>query len=332
MQSRDVVVGLFHERDDAEDAIEALKDAGFRPEDVSVVARDRDTAGSLAEDTGTEAGAGAATGALAGGLLGGAAGWLVGIGALAIPGVGPIIAAGPLAAALGGAALGAAGGGLIGALTGAGVPEDEAKWYDERVRSGGILVTVVAGGRHSEARDIMHDHGGRDYTSAQDTTYRSWDETSPEFRTRYEQKYGTSSNWSESEPAHRYGYEAYGTRRDRDTTGDWRSSEPELRRDWESRNMGSWEENRSHVRHGYDYGRGRRQFRDYDDDDSDTGQTVGGSVVGGTIGAVGGGLVAGPPGAAAGAAIGGTAGAMAGDASKETEEERRERERRERRS
>src|SRR5688500_93593 len=155
MQSRDTVVAVFHDRDDAQDAINALRDAGFMADDISILARDRDVSGKLADDTGTEAGAGAATGALAGGLLGGAAGWLVGIGALAIPGVGPIIAAGPLAAALGGAALGAAGGGLIGALTGAGVPEDEAKWYDERVRSGGILVTVVAGGRHSEARDIM---------------------------------------------------------------------------------------------------------------------------------------------------------------------------------
>ena len=110
-------------------------------DDISILARDRDTAGQLADDTGTEAAAGAATGALAGGLLGGVAGWLVGIGALAIPGVGPIIAAGPIAAALGGAALGAAGGGIIGALTGAGVPEDEARYYDEEFRRGGIVVT-----------------------------------------------------------------------------------------------------------------------------------------------------------------------------------------------
>src|SRR5919108_6046523 len=165
MQSRDTVVAVFDDRDDAQDAINALRDAGFMAEDISVLARDRDTAGRLAEDTGASVAAGAATGALAGGLLGGVAGWLVGIGALAIPGVGPIVAAGPLAAALGGAALGATGGGIIGALTGAGVPEEEATWYDQRVRGGGILVTVNARGRYDEALTIMREYGGRDYTT-----------------------------------------------------------------------------------------------------------------------------------------------------------------------
>jgi Heat induced stress protein YflT domain len=276
MQSRDVAVGLFHGRDDAEDAINALKDAGISAEDVSVVARDRDTDGTLAEDTGSEAGTGAATGALAGGVLGGVAGWLIGIGALAIPGVGPIIAAGPLAAALGGAALGAAGGGLIGALTGAGVPEDEAKWYDERVRSGGILVSVRAPGRYGEAMSIMRENSGRDYSMAGDTAHQSWEQTSPEFRNRYERTYGSKSDWNTTEPAHRFGYEAYGQYGRGDTDRNWRSVEPDLRRDWESRGSGTWEENRSHVRHGYDWGRGRRNFRDYDDDD--TVETVGGAA------------------------------------------------------
>ena len=138
MQSRDTVVAVFDDRDDAQDGINALRDAGFMAEDISILARDRDTAGRLAEDTGAEVAAGAATGALAGGLLGGVAGWLIGIGALAIPGVGPIVAAGPLAAALGGAAIGATGGGIVGALTGVGVPEDEATYYDTEFRRGGI--------------------------------------------------------------------------------------------------------------------------------------------------------------------------------------------------
>src|SRR5918994_3292439 len=107
MQSRDTVVAVFDDRDDAQDAINALRNAGFMAEDISILARDRDTAGRLAEDTGTEAATGAATGALAGGLLGGVAGWLVGIGALAIPGFGPFIAAGVLGSALTGAAIGA---------------------------------------------------------------------------------------------------------------------------------------------------------------------------------------------------------------------------------
>src|SRR5919201_7151761 len=155
MMARNTVVGLFDNRDDAQRAIEALKEAGFRADDIGVTMRDRREAGALVEETETSAGAGAATGALAGGALGGLAGWLVGIGALAIPGIGPVVAAGPLAAALGGAAIGAAGGGLIGALTGAGVPEEEARWYDERVRGGGWLVSVDAQGRYDEARAIL---------------------------------------------------------------------------------------------------------------------------------------------------------------------------------
>ena len=316
MQTRDMVVAVFYERDDAEDAINALKDAGFRGEDIGIVARNRTEAGVLAEDTGTEAGAGAAAGALAGGALGGVAGWLVGIGALAIPGIGPIVAAGPLAAALGGAAIGAAGGGLIGALTGAGVPEEEAHWYEERVRSGGWLVTVNARGRYDEVRSILREYGGHDYErGAHTASYPAWGEASGTFRTDYERSCRSGSRWEDAEPAHRFGYESYGRTRDTGTYRDWRTAEPELRREWETRGTGTWDEARSHVRHGYDYGRGRRRFRDYDD--SDAAGTAGGAVVGGTAGAVAGGAVAGPPGAVAGAAIGGTAGAAAGNATED---------------
>jgi hypothetical protein len=71
---------------------------------------------------------------------------LAGLAGLAIPGIGPILAAGPIAAALGGAlggaGLGAAAGGLIGALTDMGVPEHEARHYEDAVRQGKTLVTV----------------------------------------------------------------------------------------------------------------------------------------------------------------------------------------------
>jgi hypothetical protein len=92
----------------------------------------------------SSAGAGAKRGVLAGAGVGGVAGLLAGIGAIAIPGVGPVIAAGWLIATLAGAGAGAAGGGLIGALTGAGVSREEAETYHEGVRRGGSLVTVQA--------------------------------------------------------------------------------------------------------------------------------------------------------------------------------------------
>jgi uncharacterized membrane protein len=75
-------------------------------------------------------------------------GWLVGAGAIAIPGVGPFIAAGPIMAALGGAAVGAATGGLAGALIGMGIPEYEAKRYENRVHQGATLISV-----HSDNAD-----------------------------------------------------------------------------------------------------------------------------------------------------------------------------------
>jgi hypothetical protein len=162
MMTRGTVVGLFDDRGQAQTAAEALKDAGFRSDDIGITMRDRAAANTLAEHTSTTTGAGAATGAVAGGTLGAVAGWLAGIGALALPGIGPIIAAGPLAAALTGAAIGAAGGSLMGALTGMGVPEDEARWYETEVGRGGTLVTVRADQRYEEARQLMLRFGARE--------------------------------------------------------------------------------------------------------------------------------------------------------------------------
>jgi hypothetical protein len=330
MQSRDTVVAVFDDRSDAQDAINALRDAGFMADDISILARDRDTAGRLAEDTGAEVAAGAATGALAGGLLGGVAGWLIGIGALAIPGIGPIVAAGPLAAALGGAAIGATGGGVIGALTGVGVPEDEARYYDTEFKRGGIVVTAQARGRYDEARAIMRENGGRD-TESSTATYATWDTTAPRMRNSYEQRYGASRAWNDVEPAHRFGYESYGRTRTADTHTDWGTAEPTLREEWTRTNRtGDWDAHRNDVRRGWDYGRGRTTFREYDRDDDlgtegeNATATGGGAVAGGVAGGAAGAVVGGPLGAAAGAVIGGTAGAMAGDAAVKTPREKAE--------
>jgi hypothetical protein len=159
------VVAVFDGPGHAEQALNELKEAAFTPEQVSVVAKDERETRDLVENT--EMGAetkGAGTGAVLGGLGGGVLGWLVGIGALAIPGVGPIVAAGALATTLGGAALGAAAGGLVGALAGAGVPEEDAKGYQERVTQGGILLTVSANSakQAEEARGIFDHHGADD--------------------------------------------------------------------------------------------------------------------------------------------------------------------------
>lgn len=159
--ARETLVGLFPNVSGAERAIRDLKDAGFTDAQIGVLMRDRDQERELATETGTKAGEAAAAGAITGGALGGLVGILAGIGALAIPGVGPIIAGGALASTLAGAGIGAAAGGLLGALVGLGIPEEEARYYERELQEGGILVTVEAGTRAAEARRILLDAGAK---------------------------------------------------------------------------------------------------------------------------------------------------------------------------
>ena len=121
-----------------------LRTAGFSPSDISILAPDRGGLRDLAHENSTKAPEGATTGAASGALLGGALGWLAGVGALAIPGLGPLIAAGPILATLTGAALGGTAGGLTGALVGLGIPEYEAQAYEGKLREGHILMCVHA--------------------------------------------------------------------------------------------------------------------------------------------------------------------------------------------
>lgn len=119
-----------------------LKSSGFTSSDISILAPDRSGTRELGHENSTKAPEGAATGAGTGAVLGGALGWLAGIGALAIPGLGPLIAAGPILAALSGAAVGGTVGGMTGALIGMGIPEYEAQQYEARLRQGNILMCV----------------------------------------------------------------------------------------------------------------------------------------------------------------------------------------------
>src|SRR5260370_41687756 len=96
----------------------------------------------LVTDKCTKAPEGAAVGVGSGAAVGGALGWLVGVGALAIPGVGPVIAAGPIVATLAGIGVGGALGGFAGVLIGVGITEYEAKRNEGRILKGGILVAV----------------------------------------------------------------------------------------------------------------------------------------------------------------------------------------------
>ena len=161
------VAALFRDRLMAERAIDDMRRMGFDPQRVSVVAQDRGQAREIANATGAETSAGAATGAGVGAIFGGAIGWLAGLGALTIPGIGPLVAAGPLAAALGGAGIGAVTGGVVGALTGWGFSESEARTYENRIREGDILLTVeIPDGESSGmAEDVLRRAGGESVSS-----------------------------------------------------------------------------------------------------------------------------------------------------------------------
>lgn len=147
-----LILSVFRYQEDAEDAIDELKDAGFNPKDFSIIMKDRELATDLAESTGTRVADSAATGATTGGIVGGLAGLLIGIGAITIPGIGAVLIAGPLVSALGitgtaaatisGALTGVVAGGIIGALVGLGIPREEAEYYERTIKEGGILLAV----------------------------------------------------------------------------------------------------------------------------------------------------------------------------------------------
>jgi len=136
------VFGIYHTRDAAEEAVDALRRGHFRNTDISALFPDNAGTKDFAHEKNTKAPEGASTGAASGAVAGGVLGWLAGIGALAIPGIGPFIAAGPIVTALAGAGALGAFGGIVGALVGMGIPEYEAKRYEGRVKHGGILLSV----------------------------------------------------------------------------------------------------------------------------------------------------------------------------------------------
>jgi hypothetical protein len=159
---------IFATRSAAESAVDRLIAAGFSNQDVSVLMSDNTSSREFATEKNTKAPEGTATGVGVGGVVGGTLGLLAGLGALAIPGVGPLIAAGPIMGALAGLGVGGAVGGLVGALVGMGIPEYEAKRYEGRVKDGGILVSVHCDTSEeiSRAKDVLKQAGGEDIASS----------------------------------------------------------------------------------------------------------------------------------------------------------------------
>jgi hypothetical protein len=161
------VFGIYPEYASVENGVDALKAAGFRNTDISVLFPENVGTKDFAHKKETKAPEGATTGATTGAVIGGGLGWLAGIGALAIPGLGPFIAAGPIMAALAGVGVGGAVGGITGALIGMGIPEYEAKRYEGRVKDGGILLSVHSDNSEwtKRAKEILEHTGAQDISS-----------------------------------------------------------------------------------------------------------------------------------------------------------------------
>ncbi|MCL5091072.1 MAG: DUF3341 domain-containing protein [Patescibacteria group bacterium] len=165
-----ILLGIFADPRQADEAVNELRDTGFRQEDISVIMREGKVVAVPEGGRGAEIARDTVTGVTTGGAIGGVAGLIIGIAAITIPGIGGLLVAGPLAIALGlgeigattfaGAVTGAAAGGLIGALVGVGVPEKKAKIYEEAIRKGQILLSVTTTAENEAiAKDIIEKHG-----------------------------------------------------------------------------------------------------------------------------------------------------------------------------
>jgi hypothetical protein len=156
--------GILRTREQVERVIDALRQGGFRAEDISVLLPENVGNKELGTTKSTKSPEGAATGGVTGVVVGGVLGWLAGIGTLAIPGLGPFIAAGPIMATLAGMGAGAVLGGATGALVGIGIPEYEAKRYEGLVRQGGILLSVHCDNADwsAKAKRILEAQGAHD--------------------------------------------------------------------------------------------------------------------------------------------------------------------------
>jgi hypothetical protein len=151
-----LVTGMFTSRLAAEqEATEELMRAGHSSDDISLLMSETTQGREFGVKKATKAPEGAAAGATIGGVLGAVAGGLAAVGTLAIPGL-SLVAAGPIIGALAGLGAGAATGGLSGALIGLGLPEHEARFFNDEIQKGGILVGVYThSDRAKGAREIL---------------------------------------------------------------------------------------------------------------------------------------------------------------------------------
>ena len=287
-----MVVGLFRDYEEASAAVHDLHREGFSRREVSLASREGSKA--LLEPKDERIG-----GAGAGAALGGATGMILGLAALAVPGIGPVVAAGPLAASLAGAGIGAATGGMIGALSNLGIPESEAGTLAEAIRRGVTLVSVRCDEHDvGKAEAILSRHGALDIDQHA-AAFRNghWTADDPHASTPTYGEEGSPSEYSGvtsvARPVRVYecqerassidnefrrhfettffmrgGYEEFSEAYhyghalgsdERFVEADWHAVEPEARSAWERMHPGTWERMKDAVRHAWDYVRGHQR-------------------------------------------------------------------------
>jgi hypothetical protein len=154
-----LVSGVFKSRAAAERAVDDLIRHGVSQDDISVLMSETTRGREFGVRMASKAPEGAATGATVGGAIGAILAGLVAAGTLVVPGLG-LLAAGPVIAVLAGLGAGAAAGGITGALIGLGIPEAEARFYNDAIQKGGILVGAYThADRKDTARHILEGAG-----------------------------------------------------------------------------------------------------------------------------------------------------------------------------
>jgi len=168
MSGKNVVTfGIYPYYSSVEHAVEALRAAGFRNTNISVLFPKNAGSMNFAREVAAKLPGGVMGGVGTGAVVGDTLGWLAGFGTLSIPGLGQVIAAGPIMAALAGVGAAGALGRIAAALMGMEIPEYIAQRYERRVKDGGILASVHTDDSiwTKRARKILARTGAQDITS-----------------------------------------------------------------------------------------------------------------------------------------------------------------------
>jgi len=154
-QQTQTVIGVFDSREQAETAVNEMRQQGFTTNEISVLAKQTKAQASQQEG-GTDS---IADGVATGSTIGGVGGLMAAAGALAIPGIGPIVALGPIAAALSGAVAG----GVAGGLVDYGIPDESGKKYESRIQEGKVLAVIHSeAAKVTQAAQILQQRGAKD--------------------------------------------------------------------------------------------------------------------------------------------------------------------------